>query len=101
MADQDDLLQHEKIPLSPVHKTDGGQGHPHLEDNFDLRDGRTAYPDSISAHRDEQHFLEGQHPKIPVEELPEILQQVPIPQSTDPAITTLLAAINQTNTLIL
>ena len=101
MIDRDDHHPSGNIPLPLVQKIDGGQGHPHLEDNFDLRDSQTASSNSVGAQRDEQQFCDGQHPKIPDEELLEILQSVHIPRSTVSAIAALRAAINQTNALIL
>ena len=83
-----------KTILSPVHKTDGGQQHPRLEDLLGPRDGKTASPDSADARRSDNKILDGGRSKNPAEELQEILQPVPIPINTNPAMAALLAALN-------
>ena len=50
---------------------------------------------------DNLHFLEDKRSKNPNEELPEVLQSIPIPPNADLAMEALLAALNQTNTLIM
>ena len=84
-----------------MHKTDRSQGHPHLEDNLSFCDGQTASLDSIYAQCEYHQFLDDHLPKNLTEELLEILQPISIPHNTDPIIAALLAAINQTNALIL
>ena len=78
MVDHDDHHIFGKIVLSPTFQTDGSQEHPHLQDDFDVRDGHTASPDSINTERKNEQILDEQHPKNLVEYLSEILQSVPI-----------------------
>ena len=101
MADHNDLYMPRKTVLSPARKTDGSQEHPHLEDNLGFHDGQTASSDSTDARQGDDQLLDMGHSKNPIEELPEIMQPVHIPLNADPAIAALLAAINQTNALIL
>ena len=100
MADHDDHHLSGKIILSLVHNIDGSQERPHLEDDFNVRDGHTASLDSIDAQGDDHHILDEQRLKNPTKELPEILQPILIPLNADPTNTILIAAFNQTNALI-
>ena len=49
----------------------------------------------------DDQLLDKGRSKNPAEELPEILQLVHIPLNADPVLTSLLAALNKTNTFIL
>ena len=101
MADHNDLYLPRNTIISPARKTDGSQEHPHLEDNLGFRDGQTASPDSAEARCGDDQLLDEGRSKNPAEELPEILQPVHIPLNADSAMAALLAALNQTNALIL
>ena len=101
MVDHNDLYLSGNTILSPVRKTDGGQEHPRLEDILGPRDRKIASPDSTDARRGDNQLLDKGRSKNPAEELPEILQPVLIPVNVDPAMEALLAALNQTNALIL
>ena len=72
-----------------------------LEDDINVRDGQTVSPYSVVAECKNLQFLDKQRPKNLSEELSEILQPAPIPQNADPGMVALLAALNQTNALIL
>ena len=101
MADHDDHQLSGNNVLSPACKTNRSQGHPHLKDNFGARDRHTASPDSINADHDNNPFLDEQFHKNPIKNHIEILQPVPVSQNADPVIAALIAAFNQTNSLIL
>ena len=94
MVDHDDLHLSRKTILSPARKIDGSQEHPHLEDNLGFRDRQTASLDSIGSRHGNNQFLFKEYPNNIVEELPVVMQPVPIPLNTDPVMASLLAAIN-------
>ena len=100
MDDQDDSHLTGRAAISHVRKTDDDVEMPLLEDIPLKRQSCIMSPSSNDAEDDDLQFFETFKSKK-VQETPSFFQPVSVPTNADPAMATLLAALNQTNALIL
>ena len=100
MDDNNDQLLSGKTVLSHVRKTDKANSFPRLQNTIDHKDGRPASPDSKDAG-DQDSLLDNQIPKDQDDDpvIPQTSTLLSI--NADPALASILSALNQTNNVLL